>query len=281
LQGAFMQGAIAVWKGDLSAAEPLLARALASPVSLEDADRPYGVNPLVAARSLEGVRRWLAGDPAGARAVQREALALAERYGAPFTLAQAATFGATVLLLEEDWTEAARLAGRAIALADDYGFALWRGAALVIRGRALVEAGDRDRGLAEIREGLGVRRLAGLRLGTSLRLALLAGACLRLDRPAEGLTAADAGLAHCRDTGERVLEAELWRLRGELLQRRASDGARGRISDAEACFEKARAVARAQGAYMLEQRAGQRDARVPAVRRTSRSPAQPLSSPGS
>ena len=61
--------------------------------ALEEADRPYGVNPVVAARSFEGLRRWLVGDPVGARAVQQEALALAERNGRPFTVAHAAMFG--------------------------------------------------------------------------------------------------------------------------------------------------------------------------------------------
>jgi tetratricopeptide (TPR) repeat protein len=264
LRADFMQGAVAVWMGNLEAAEPPLARALGSPVSLEDAERPYAVNPLVAARSHEGLRRWLTGDAAGARAVLQEGLALAERHGAPFTLAPAASFRATVLVLEEGWTEARRLAERAIELADQFGFVLWRGLGLVIRGRARVEEGEGNTALAEIREGLEAWRAAGHRLGSSLCQALLAGACLRLDLLDEGLEAADVGLAHCRDTGERLLEAELWRLRGELLRRRQDP-------EAEACFEKARAVAHAQGAHTLERRAGRRALRAPAAREAPRS----------
>ncbi len=197
----------------------------------------------------------------------------AERHGRPFTVAQATTFSAFVLLLDEDWEGAGRLAARAVDLSDEYGFPRWRGTALVIRGRALVEEDDGARGLAEIREGLDALRQTGLRLGDSLLLSLLAGACLRLDFLDEGVAAADAGLAHCRDTAERLFEAEIWRLRGELILRRARTRGQARkavIPEAEECFENARAVARAQGAHMLEQRVSRGDVGALALRRASR-----------
>src|SRR5262249_43510056 len=125
---------------------------------------------------------------------------------------------------------------------------------LVSRGRALVELGEGERALEEIRRGLEILQQAGLRLGNSQLLSFLAAACLRLDRVDEGLAAVDCGLAHCRDTAERLFESELWRLRGELLLRRAPRW-RAAIRDAEEYQEKARAVARAQGAAMLERRA--------------------------
>jgi hypothetical protein len=273
LESRFVRGAIALWSGNLSAAEPLLAGALASPASLDEADRPYGVNPVVAARSFEGLRRWMVGDLAGARTVQQEALALAERHGRPFTVAHATTFSAIALLLDEDWAKARGLAGRAVDLSDEYGFPRWRGTALVIRGRALVEEGDGARGPAEIREGLDALRRTGLRLGESLLLSFLAGACLRMNHLDEGFAAADAGLTHCRETTERCFEAELWRLRGEIIRQRAWPGGQARpamVPEAERCLEQARAVARAQGAHMLERRAGRSDAGATAVRREFR-----------
>jgi hypothetical protein len=142
----------------------------------------------------------------------------------------------------------------------------------VVRGRALVELGHGDRGLVEIREGVDVLRQHGLRLGNSLLLSLLAGACLRLEKLDEGLAAADAGLTHCHDTGERLFEAELLRLRGALIERRARPRKRARgsaIPEAEECFDQARAVARMQGAHMLGQRVS-RGAVGAAVRRASR-----------
>ena len=257
LQAYFLRGSVALWMGQLGRAQPLLARALAHPDTVDEAERPYGANPVVAARSFEGLRRWLVGDPVGARAVQQEALDFAQRHGRPFTLAQALTFRATVLVLEESWAEASALATRTLELSTDYAFPLWHGAALVIRGRALIEQREVARGLREMTEGLGVLRSRGLRLGLTLRLGLLAGAYLRINDPEQGLAAADAALTQCRETGARVFEAEIWRIRGELLLRGGSkQGARGQASmrEADECFEKARTVARAQGALTLERR---------------------------
>ena len=272
LQADFMRGSIAVWTGQLGVARSLLASAMASPVGLEEAERPYAVNPVVAVRSAEALRLWIAGDSAGARAVQREGLTLAERHGRPFTLAHAATLSAMILLLEEDWAGASTLAARASDLSEEYGFARWWGTARMVRGRVLVEEGNDAQGLGEMREGLAALRHAGLRLGESLLISFLAGACLRLDRPDEGLVAVDEGLGYCQETGGRFFEAELWRLRGELiLQRgRATGALRPGKSDPEQCFEKARAVARAQGAHMLERRAARREASIRAVRRKAR-----------
>jgi DNA-binding winged helix-turn-helix (wHTH) protein len=273
LQAAFLRGTIAVWSGDLVAAGPFLAKALSSPVGLEEADRPYGVNPVVAARSHEGLRRWVRGDPERARAVQGEAMMLADRLGRPFSVAHAATFSAFLLLLGEQWAEAARVATRAVDLAEEYGFARWLGTALVCRGRARVEQGEGERGLAEVREGLDLLRRAGLSVGLSLLFSFMAAACLRLDRVDEGLAATDSGLAYCRDSTGRLFEAELWRLRGELILRRDRPKTLPRqaaLREAEECFEKARSVARAQGAGMLERRASRRDIGATALRRPSR-----------
>ena len=273
VEASFLRGGVSLWGGDLDAAEPFLAKALSSSVRPEEADRLYGVNPLVAARSFESLRRWVRAEPDRARVAQGEAMALAERLGRPFTVAHAAAYAAFLHVLDGEWREAARMATRAADLSNEYGFPLWSGTALVIRGRALVEQGEGERGLAEIREGLDVLRRARIRLAASLWFSLLAEACLRLDHLDEGLAATDAGLTHCRDTAARLFEAELWRVRGELILRGAGSKGRprpGPLRESEECFEKARAVARAQGAYMLERRASRRDAGATAPRKPSR-----------
>ena len=258
LQCHFLRGRLAFWRGQLDVAQSFLARALVSPTDLEEAGGAYGVNPVVAARSFEALRRWLAGDPAGAHAIQAEALALAEKHGRPYTVAQAATFTAFLLLLDEEWAAAEPFAARALALADEYAFPRWLGTAMVLVGRARCEQYPDDRAIAQIRDGLAALWRLGGRYGSSLLLAFQAGACLRLRLWDEGLAAADAGLTHCRDWDEHVFEAELWRLRAEiLLQRARAAGQSGsRSLDAvNESFERSLAVARAHGARALEHRA--------------------------
>ena len=57
-------------------------------------------------------------------------------------------------------------------------------------------------------------------------------------------------------TGERHYQAELHRLKGELLRPKGAQGAQGEAdSDAEACFRQAIEIARRQEAKSLELRA--------------------------
>src|SRR5262249_3859732 len=82
-------------------------------------------------------------------------------------------------------------------------------------------------------------------------LGLLAEALSRARRADEGLGVVAEALAEVTRTGERFYEAELYRLKGELLlMRDLPDG-----SAAETCFHQAIAVARLQSAKSWELRA--------------------------
>jgi predicted ATPase len=105
----------------------------------------------------------------------------------------------------------------------------------------------------------------------TFQLALLAESLKAGGRNDEGLAVAAEALAIVEATGERFYEAELHRLRGELLLRQ--EAAEGRpspaeptaasphdpdpsgLAEAEACFRRALDVARRQGAKSLELRA--------------------------
>jgi predicted ATPase len=77
---------------------------------------------------------------------------------------------------------------------------------------------------------------------------------------AEALTLAE-------QTGEGLYEAELHRLRGEILLKHAGGAAEtNRQDSAEACFRQALAVARRQGAKSLELRAATSLARLSRMR---------------
>jgi predicted ATPase len=87
---------------------------------------------------------------------------------------------------------------------------------------------------------------------------LLAEAHGRLGEPAAGLAVLADALARVERTGGRWLEAELHRLRGELLLALPEP----EPPRAEACFRRALAVARGQGAKLWELRAATNLARL-------------------
>jgi predicted ATPase len=81
-------------------------------------------------------------------------------------------------------------------------------------------------------------------------LSLLAQVYGKAGRAQEGLTSIDEALSEARTHNERWWDAELHRLRGELLLMRGADA-----SDVEAAFLRAVQIARSQQARSLELRA--------------------------
>jgi predicted ATPase len=76
-----------------------------------------------------------------------------------------------------------------------------------------------------------------------------------MGRPEEGLATLAEALAVMQRTGEQWYEAELCRLKGELTLQSESQSSESPPREAEACFQKAIAVARHQSAKSLELRA--------------------------
>jgi predicted ATPase len=102
-----------------------------------------------------------------------------------------------------------------------------------------------------MREGLEVFRATGAHTGVPLRLAALADAYGSVGQIEEGLILLAEAQALIDNSGARASEAEVYRLRGEvLLARSAEHGA-----EAETCFRQALDVARHQQAKSWELRA--------------------------
>ena len=94
-------------------------------------------------------------------------------------------------------------------------------------------------------------------MGRASHLSLLAEAYARAGRFDEGLGVIEEAIAIMADTGERSNEAELYRLRGDLLRQQAGEKGRKVAIDtrAEQSLEQAMAIARRQGARGFELRA--------------------------
>jgi predicted ATPase len=80
---------------------------------------------------------------------------------------------------------------------------------------------------------------------------MLARAYAEAGRATEGLTTVAEALAIVKRSGERLYEAELYRLQGELLLHQPA----GNSQEAESCLRQALDVARGQQAKSLELRA--------------------------
>jgi predicted ATPase len=111
--------------------------------------------------------------------------------------------------------------------------------------------GQEAAGLAQMRQGLIAYQATGSAVFRPYYLAFLAAAYGKVGQAGEGLTLLGEALVAVHKTGERFYQAELYRLKGELLLVRSAEHHR----EAEACFHQALLVARHQQAKASELRA--------------------------
>jgi predicted ATPase len=133
-----------------------------------------------------------------------------------------------------------------MTIATDQGFPQHLAWATPLRGWALAMNGQWEKGITQIRQGL-----AAYRASRPYHLALLAEASAQVGQATKGLEALTEALATLAKSRVRWWEAELHRLRGELLLRQSVT----QTGEVEACFQQAVAIARHQQAKSLELRA--------------------------
>ena len=145
-------------------------------------------------------------------------------------------------------TTAQEGAERLIAYCSEYGFTLWLALATTIRGWAIATQGRHAEGIAQIEEGLAAARAIGSEGGIPGVLCWLAEACGAGGRFDEGLSALTEALSAIDEREERFWEAEIHRLKGELLiAQDPSNAAR-----AEKSFRTAIEISRRQSAKSWE-----------------------------
>jgi predicted ATPase/DNA-binding winged helix-turn-helix (wHTH) protein len=136
-----------------------------------------------------------------------------------------------------------------------------------IRAWALAKLGQVNNGLEQIRQALVVVRSIGTSNLMPLLSAMHAEICMHADQIDEGLAAIEEALAAARKTCMFHYEAEVYRLKGELLLRhinrlRKFEPGDQQYQEVATCFEEAIRIARQQHAKSLELRAATSLARL-------------------
>jgi predicted ATPase len=181
----------------------------------------------------------------------------ARTLGHPFTLAAALFWESLVHWIRRDpAAEQIRAADEVIALSERQSFPFWIGLAKAFRGAALAHAGGGPVDVAAVSEGLGMAGGTGAQAGVPALLGLLAEAHLAVGQPDQAMPIVEMALAISADTGQPLWDAELHRLKGELMLSLAAD------APAERLFRRALDIARAQEARSLELRAARSLARL-------------------
>ena len=223
----------------------------------------YGLDPGVGCRSFLACTFWFLGYPDQALKWLHEARTLAEELSHPHSLVLALLFAPIHWLRREadtnqEWNE------EGLALARKHEFPLWLAAGECYRGWLRVDQGEGEAGLAQIQQALANWQTIGSRAYRTHFLLYLAESCGKVGQVEEGLNALAEALVLADKTEERWYEAELYRLKGELmLQESKVESHRSQVQEeAEECFQKALGVARQQEAKSWELRAATSLARL-------------------
>ncbi len=212
----------------------------------------YGQDPVAACLFHAGSAQWFLGYPDQSAKTTDECIALARRLNHPHTLATATGFGARTYQLSGNINAVEECAAETVAVASAHDLRFYRAIGVMFGGWALTRRGRIEEGIAQLQSGLDAFRATEAVLLLAYFSAMLAEAYGELGQASEGLRILEA-IDVARD---RYWEAELHRLRGELILKQQPDRDIGKLEGtAEECFRRAAAIARKQNAKSLELRA--------------------------
>ncbi len=237
--------------GDVIAAQAACEHGIAldtRPIHGIVASERTAIDPGVMCRLFTGWSLWVRGYPEQALCKANEALTLAQALANPLVRSQALVCVAWLHQYRREIPAMREQVEAAMAVASEHAYIQQWAWGMVLRGWADT---DRTAGITQMRQGLNTLLAIGTVLFRPYLLALFAEGHGAVGRLAEGLHILDEALGLVENNGQRLHEAELYRLKGELLLKQS-------VSDeqqAEACFQQALAIARRQQAKSWELRA--------------------------
>jgi class 3 adenylate cyclase/predicted ATPase len=271
-------GTSLLWVGEFVPAQVHLEHAFAlyDPEHHRDLGYHMGQDPGLTALEFAAETLWCRGYPDQALARIHHGLSLAQALSHPFSLGDALAAVARVHLFRREGQDAQAHAEALLTLAHEHGFAFFSAWGTSLRGWALVERAarsgareQREAGLGQLREGLAARRALEGELYVPRLLGALAQGYAQGGQAQAGLRVVAEALALVEKNEERLHEADLYRLKGELTLQKQSrvqspesevtdspaSSVQSLESEAEECFLKAIEIARRQEAKSLELRA--------------------------
>jgi predicted ATPase len=179
--------------------------------------RLYAAEPGMNGHMLLGVTLWLLGYPEASLRHSREALRLAREVSHANSQGYALYCVGMLHQFRRDSETVQEMAESLIALATEQGLGLWQAGGMILRGWTMVEQGWAPEGIQQIRRGVDAVQSVRAQLYQPFNLCLLAEAWSKAGDRQKGLAVLAEAQAMIEESEERYWEAELHRLRGELL----------------------------------------------------------------
>lgn len=211
--------------------------------------RAFQFSSSTALRIMLGSSLWMLGYPDRAPALVQAGIDLTREL--KHHPSEAFALAASLLLhaYNLDVDGAANAAEALRRLAKQENFEIWTPFAKMFNGWVRVERGDALGGIEETREGIREWQATGSYLNQTITMGMLGLALWKAGRASEALRTLNEEIAASEEREELQFAPELHRLKGAILQEQSQ------FAESETCFERARGLARQQGARMLELRA--------------------------
>jgi class 3 adenylate cyclase/predicted ATPase len=211
----------------------------------------FGADIGITAMCVRAWALWHRGFPDQAKKVLDEGVQSARRSVHRHTLAYALIYAGLTAISARWTTKGASAASELVSLTEEHGFALFLGYGLILQGGAMAQCGQGTAAVERIRDGIAAMQATGARRVESMVLGLLAEALAATGAVAKAIEMLAEALAAAKACGAYWADAELHRLRGELLQSLSLPD----WAEIERAFRTSLAVAHEQGTRGFELRA--------------------------
>jgi class 3 adenylate cyclase len=242
MEALFMEGETALYRGHFLDAYDSMENAVSN-YDNRERTRHWatftGHDAGITHRSNEAICMWHLGYPDQAWELNREMRKLAREIAHPFSVAYALHHTGWLALLSRLGAEMQSAGEEEMAIAAAQGFALWQATGTFFKGAGMFLQGQRDPGLALVLRGLAAFRATGAELFLPCQLGFVGEACTVVGRFRDARRALDEASELVEKNDERCEEAEIYRLKGELLLAESADP----DPAAEGLFRQATAIA--------------------------------------
>jgi predicted ATPase len=261
MEALFMPGSTMFYRGRFAEARACYEKALAD---YDDRERTRfwtaytNHDAGVTHRCYLALALWHLGYPDQALRLDSETQELARAIGHSFSLGHAVDFTAFLSLYCRRGAEVQAAAEEETAIGTEQGFQLWQALGTLHKGAGLLLQGRRGEAMPLLLDGFAAFRSTGAEVRAPAYLGVLGDAYTQSAHFEDAHKVLAEGLAVVEKNDDRCHEAELHRLKGELLLAESPD----RMAVAEDCFCRAAAIARDQQSKGWELRAATSLARL-------------------
>jgi len=260
MAGHRLMGVSLMSTGDIAQGRAHLDRAIAlyNPAEPRPLLTGFGADPRVVALYQRSLALWFLGYPEAALADADQALSGAREFGQAAPLMNTLAWVGMALIFSRNDAAATAIADELVTLADEKGSLYWKAVGMVVKGYELALTGKASDAVHIFTSGITAFRSTGATVFVPLFLSYFAMSYAELGQFDNAWRCIAEAMTTMETTKERWCEADIHRVAGEIALRSPEPDA----AKAQAYFERALSVARAQQAKSWELRAAMSMARL-------------------